>query len=272
MDDIKKIKEQLNNQEVKPGELWKKGSSGRNGINSDTNSLINRAKKYADEFSGNLFNLDESVSKFRFNRKINKLRKKENRFNKNVQTINGFVNTHYDRAKYAANFLDQLEYLQERLDSSDNRQQRAICKKQIRQLLSQQHNFSKSKNKYGKRVLAKTLLATVGVVALVGLGFAFLNPAVVIGWKIAAGTFAGITALANIGYYLNINISTNTKINYYKDLAEKTLDKSNDVLRVAVGKEVLRRNEATEEIDELRKEIGRKDKTKTPEQRKKNKD
>ena len=109
------------------------------------------------------------------------------------------------------------------------------------------------------------MLATVGVVALVGLGFAFLNPAVVIGWKIAAGTFAGITALANIGYYLNINISTNTKINYYKDLAEKTLDKSNDVLRVAVGKEVLRRNEATEEIDELRKEIG-KDKTKTPEQ------
>ena len=205
--------------------------------NSDTESFIEQVKSHADQLSGKY--------KKDLIKRADKLEKREKIFNQDVSRLNSFINMNYDRATYAADFLDQLDRINKSLGQqglSDIQRNKLEVEK--KNLLNQQHNFSHDNKSYRGSVAGKitaSILAVIGagvaVAAFTGV-FAIATAASVVVGLLGAGLLTG--SFGFLGYNAFSLAAKEAKL---RGMAQATLEKSNNALSVTIGQKVLRRND-----------------------------
>ena len=223
-------------------------------LSPETRDFLRRVQARADKF-------DDKETKEDLNNRIQELKTKEENFHKDNKILNNFVNQHYDRAKDAANFLDRLDdvndkinYYTERVKEAGSSDEKKLYKQKLSQAKSQKkaileedkHHFvEKNKKKYNSNIFGSIFITALTIVAAaVGAVVAAVVGAAAVGGAIVGGAIALLVSTLSVYAYNRIR-GINTiiflgKENTLKQLAQAQLDKSNKVLGVAVGKEVVR--------------------------------
>ena len=223
--------------------------SNQGDLSQNTQNFLDKVQTYADELDGNWLtsSKEERTLKKELNNNVKELKEKELRFSKDTEIINNFVNTHYDRAKDAANFLDRLQNLNNIINSKENisKAQLVKAKKEKRELLSEEgHHFIDGHPfiKHGGYIVGG-----LGLLATVLLTGAFVAAAIVISSTVIATIIGTVTVCAGaaLSYWAGSYVHKNRDL-FLQDKAQAQLNKSNDVLSATVGQRLLRAGENIE--------------------------
>ena len=239
-------------------EVWK-NAYARTELSEDTKDFLNRVQAYTNKFSDKPW-LDfwnwtdtgkEGALKNKLNSQVEELKKKELNFNEDTKIISRFVNTHYDRARDAANFLDRLDNLNDIIKNNEKGSAKYIdAKKDKKKLLSEDGHYFIDKGSYkaGRKIVGKGIVVSLiclGVIALCSF-FAWFP-----------GTLLAIAAICvGVGSVINsirgALVDTGKlrlKESDLKKQAQAQLDKSNKALSATIGQRLLRANQDNPNAD-----------------------